>query len=158
KVTQAKPGEFVADVPKPAPKPEPKPAANAAPTVSFMKDVAPIFVQNCIACHNPRKAEGKYVMTTFDRLKKGGAQAQGAAFAPGEPDDSSLVELIRHDGEPRMPFKQDPLPAAKVAVIEKWVKEGGKYDGQAPTEDWVSVLRKSTPVKIPDAYPVPVPI
>ena len=96
-----------------------------------MKDVAPILVQNCIACHNPKKSESKYVMTTFAQLAKGGQQGEGVTLEPGEPEDSLLVELIRPDGEPRMPYKQDPLPADKIALIERWVKEGAKYDGTA---------------------------
>ena len=48
---------------------------------------------------------------------------------PGDPDGSYFVELCRPDGEPRMPYKQDPLPKDKLDVIERWVKEGAKYDG-----------------------------
>ena len=129
-----------------------------APAPGFLKDVAPILVQNCIGCHNAKKAEGKYVMTTFAQLAAGGAQGKGMTLVPGEPDDSYLVELIRHDGEPRMPYKLDPLPAEKVAVIESWVKAGAPYDGSSPTEDWTAVLRKNAPVTIPDSYPVAVPI
>ena len=101
-----------------------------------MKDVAPLLVQNCIACHNPKKSESKYVMTTFAQLAKGGQQGEGITLEPGDPDASLLVELIRPDGEPRMPYKQDPLPADKIALIERWVKEGAKYDGASPDEDW----------------------
>ncbi len=151
-ISIAKPGDT------PAPKAEPKPAAATGPAVGFMKDVAPILVQNCIACHNAKKSEGKYVMTTFDRLKKGGARGEGMTLKPGEPDESYLVELIRPDGEPRMPYKQEPLAPEKIAVIERWIKEGGKYDGQTTGEDWVALLRKSTPVVIPESYPAPVPI
>jgi hypothetical protein len=152
----AKPAEVATA--KPEPKPAPKPAAPAGPAVSFMKDIAPILVQNCIACHNPKKSEGKYVMTTFDRLKKGGARGEGITLKPGDPEESYLVELIRPDGEPRMPYKQEPLAPDKIAVIERWVKDGGKYDGQTTGEDWVALLRKSTPVVIPENYPAPVPI
>ena len=94
--------------------------------MSFLKDVAPILVQNCIACHNPRKSESKYAMTTFAALAKGGQQGEGITLEPGDPDASFFVELIRHDGEPRMPYKLDPLPADKVAVIERWVAAGGE--------------------------------
>src|SRR5262249_29671426 len=66
--------------------------------------------------------------------------------------------LIRPGGEPRMPYKQDPLPPEKIALIERWVKEGAKYDGAATDEDWIAVLRKNTPVVIPEVYPVTVPI
>jgi WD40 repeat protein len=126
--------------------------------VSFLKDVAPILVQNCIACHNPKKSESKYVMTTFGQFAKGGQQGEGVTLEPGDPEASLLVELIRPGGEPRMPYKQDPLAPDKIATIERWVKQGAKYDGASPDEDWIAVLRKNTPVVIPEAYPVTVPI
>ena len=101
--------------------------------VSFMRDVAPILVENCIACHNPRKSESKYVMTTFAQLAKGGQQGEGITLEPGKPDESHLVELIRPDGQPRMPYKQDPLPPGRRSrSIERWVAEGAKYDGDSP--------------------------
>jgi len=114
--------------------------------VSFLKDVAPILVQNCIACHNPKKSESKYVMTTFAQLAKGGALGKGITLTPGDPDASYLVELCRPDGEPRMPYKQEPLARGKLEVLERWVKEGAKYDGAAPSEDWPAALRKATPI------------
>ncbi|MDX2035103.1 MAG: c-type cytochrome domain-containing protein [Isosphaeraceae bacterium] len=147
---------------KPAMKPEAAkpPEAKPAPkgTVSFLKDVAPILVQNCIACHNPRKAESKYVMTTFAQLAKGGSRGQDITLVAGKPDESYFVELIRHDGDPRMPYKQDPMPLDKIAVIEKWVSEGAAYDGADPKEDWTFVLRRTAIVQVPESYPVAVPI
>src|SRR3954470_13481807 len=95
--------------------------APAAKSLSFMRDVAPILVENCIACHNPRKSESKYVMTTFAQLAKGGQLGEDIILEPGDPEASYLVELIRPDGQPQMPYKQDPLPPEKVAVIERWV-------------------------------------
>jgi len=158
----AKPADEAAQPKAPEPAKEAGAAKPAEPaktgSVSFIKDVAPILVQNCIACHNPKKSDSKYTMTTFALLAKGGQQGEGITLEPGDPDASRFVELIRHDGEPRMPYKQDPLPPEKIAVIERWVKEGAKYDGGAPTEDWTSVLRKATPVVVPEAYPATVPI
>lgn len=146
------------DAPKgPAVEPA-KPSPPASAPVSFLKDVAPILVQNCIACHNPRKSESKYAMTTFAALAKGGQQGEGVTLEPGDPEASYFVELIRHDGEPRMPYKLDPLPADKVAIIERWVEQGARYDGAGPDEDWTAVLRRNTPIVIPDAYAVTVPI
>lgn len=139
--------------------PQEAPAAEtpAAP-VSFLKDVAPVLVQNCVACHNARKSESKYVMTTFAQLAKGGQQGEGITLEPGDPEASYFVELIRHDGSPRMPWKLDPLPLDQIALIESWVKQGAKYDGASPDEDWTIVLRKNTPITIPEAYPIAVPI
>src|SRR5690242_15244914 len=71
------------------------PAAGPSGPVSFIKDVAPILVQNCIACHNPKKSESKYVMTTFAQLAKGGQQGEDITLEPGDPDASLFVEMIR---------------------------------------------------------------
>lgn len=126
--------------------------------VSFMGELAPLLVKNCIACHNGRKAESKYDMTTFAKLAKGGQQGEDITLEPGKPDESRFVELVRHDGSPRMPHKQDPLPIDQVQLIERWVAEGAKYDGDVPTEDWVALLHKRTPANVPETYPVSVPI
>ncbi|MFO0956721.1 MAG: c-type cytochrome domain-containing protein [Isosphaeraceae bacterium] len=129
----------------------------AAP-VSFMKDVAPILVQNCIACHNPKKSESKYVMTNFKQLAKGGQQGEGVTLEPGDPDSSYFVELIRPDGVPKMPWKLDPLTNAQIALIERWVQEGARYDGNDPAEDWIALLNKTRPVSVPETYPSAMPI
>ena len=126
--------------------------------VSFLKDVAPILVQNCIACHNPKKSESKYIMTTFAQMAKGGVMGKGITLTPGDPEASYFVELCRPDGEPRMPYKQEPLARDKLDVIERWVREGAKYDGSTQAEDWPAALRKATPVVIPESYPATVPI
>jgi WD40 repeat protein len=144
----------------PAPKAAKAPA-EAKPLgkpLSFMRDVAPILVENCIACHNPRKSESKYVMTTFAQLAKGGQQNEGTTLEPGKADESYLVESIRPNAQPRMPFKQDPLPPEKIAIVETWVAQGGKYDGGSAGEDWTILLRKMRQVTIPAAYPCTVPI
>jgi hypothetical protein len=140
------------------PGPSPAPLTNQAKPVSFIQDVAPILVESCIACHNPRKTESKYVMTTFAQLAKGGQQGEGITLEPGKPDESNLVEVIGPDGQPRMPYKQDPLSPEKIALIERWVAEGAKYDGGSPTDDWTIVLRKTRRVTIPQDYPATVPI
>ena len=38
--------------------------------VSFKRDVAPIFLENCVACHDAKKAEGGYRIDTFTELSK----------------------------------------------------------------------------------------
>src|SRR5262249_10548031 len=59
---------------------------------------------------------------------KGGVK--GESFEPGNPDDSHVIELLRKTGAGRMPPKEagDPLPKDKIALIEQWLKEGGKLD------------------------------
>jgi WD40 repeat protein len=126
--------------------------------VSFLKDVAPILVRNCVGCHNAKKSESKYDLTAFARLTAGGQLGGGIAVEPGKPEESHFVELIHQDGEPRMPYKQEPLASDAVALIERWVKEGAAYDGDDPKEDWVALLHRRAPVVIPEKYRIPVPI
>lgn len=139
---------------------EPPHRPNASGRVSFLNDVAPILVQKCIACHNAKKAESRYDLTTFNRLAKGGQQGAEITLEPGQPDESRLVELIRLDGVPRMPHKQAPLASEAIALIERWVKEGARYDGENPEEDWVALLhrRRSESVVVPERYTTAVPI
>lgn len=147
------------DDPKPSSKSKvEEPRNTVAKPVSFMREVAPILVRNCIACHNPKKSEGKYVMTTFAQLAKGGKQGEGITLVPGKPDESYLIDLIQTDAEPRMPYKLDPLLPDEIKVLETWVAEGAKFDGAGPAEDWTFLLRKMQTVTIPETYPVTVPI
>src|SRR5690606_35733701 len=58
-------------------------ARPAAPDdkVSYYKQVRPIFQAHCQGCHQPAKAGGGYVMTSFDRLVAGG-DSKAAAVVP----------------------------------------------------------------------------
>ena len=53
----------------------------AATQVSYYKQIRPIFQANCQGCHQPAKAGGGYVMTSFDRLLAGG-ESKAAAVVP----------------------------------------------------------------------------
>lgn len=143
------------------PAPEAEPPAADRPAVGFFKDVAPILLRNCVGCHNAKKAESKYDMSTFNKMLAGGVMADGEpVWTPGEPDESYFVELIRHDGQPRMPYKLDPLPLDEIALIEAWIAHGARYDAPDPNPDldWTALYRKHRPVEIPESYPIPMPI
>src|SRR5262245_25530321 len=110
----------------------PQSHAQAKGPVSFINDVAPIFKENCFACHDAKKRKGKLDMTTFDALRKGGEhQDEFPILVPGKPDDSYLVQLLKLNTARRMPPpKESPEPLAKdkIAIIEQWVREGAKSD------------------------------
>ena len=107
---------------------------NAAPEkvdpkpVSYYEDVLPIFQAKCHGCHQPAKAKGDYVMTSFEKLLSGG-ETEGAVI-PGKPDASYLVEEITPDaeGEAEMPKKDKPLHATEIALIRRWISEGAVDD------------------------------
>jgi len=76
--------------------------------ISFYRDIRPIFQARCHGCHQPAKAKGSYVMTSYEHLLKGG-DSEEPAITPKAPDKSSLITLITPvDGEAEMPQKGDP--------------------------------------------------
>src|SRR6202034_4549849 len=77
--------------------------------VSFRRQVAPILVKRCLACHDDRKASGGLSMATFAALQRGGKSVGEAILDPGDPDSSYLITSIRRGAPVPMPFKQPPL-------------------------------------------------
>jgi len=127
--------------------------------VSFVRDVAPILRENCFACHNVQKHKGEFRMTSYRLLMQGGDR--GVAVVPGKPEESNLYTLVAGVDNPRMPPKEagEPLAAEKVRVIERWIKEGAKFDGASPEGDMLAELRKTwTPPQPPERYPKPVAV
>jgi Planctomycete cytochrome C/WD domain, G-beta repeat len=139
-------------------------AKDAPKKVSFINDVAPILKENCYACHDAKKRSGKLEMTSYAKLRAGGTNDD--PITPGNPDDSLLVQLLTTDSAKRMPpppkdkvsAKDGALPAAKVAVIKRWVKQGARLDPDVAADaDLLRELRKRwQPPAPPTKYPMPV--
>ena len=112
--------------------------ATGKETVSFSNDLAPVLVKHCIGCHGlGRRPSGRLNLNTFAGLLRGGES--GAPVVPGKPADSLLVKKLKGTGGgQRMPARADPLADDLIAMIEKWIEEGVKFDapnpGQAMTE------------------------
>jgi hypothetical protein len=136
-------------------------AAPAAGTpVSFINDVAPILKESCFGCHGAKNPKSKLDMTRYASLRKGGTKDD--PIAPGKPDDSYILDVLKATGKMRMPPKEtgDPLPADRIALIERWIAEGAKLDaGLAPDADLLRELRlRWVPPVPPAAYPYPVTV
>jgi WD40 repeat protein len=102
-----------------------------AKPVSYYHQIRPILQANCQGCHQPAKARGEYVMTTFDRFVAGG-QSGMPAVVPKQPDKSHLVEQITpHDGKARMPEGRKPLAETEIELIRRWIGEGATDDTPA---------------------------
>lgn len=98
--------------------------ASTAAKVSYDKQVRPILQSHCQGCHQPAKAGGAYVMTSFDRMLKGGESGE-PAIVPSKPAESRLVELITpHSGKAEMPQNKPPLAESEIAVIAQWIAQG----------------------------------
>lgn len=143
--------------------PQPAAAQAAAPAkgaVSFIHDIAPILKENCFGCHDSKKRKGKLDMTTYENLRKGGDNED--PIVPGKPEESMFVDVLTATDNSRMPPKDagDPLPKDKVALIQRWIKEGARLDGGlTPKSDLLRELRvRWQPPTPPVAYKYPVNI
>ena len=104
------------------------PAAKPAATVSFFRDVRPIFQAHCLGCHQPAKAMGEYAMTAREGLVKGGESGQ-AAIVPGKPEASYLLtQITPADGKAEMPKEKEPLAEPDIKKIRQWIAEGAEDD------------------------------
>ena len=134
-----------------------QPAAAQPKPVSFINDVAPVFKENCLACHDAKKRAGKYDMTSYEKVMAGGAN--GEQVVAGKPDQSDLHGLVVTKEQRRMPprDKGEAVPKDKADLIARWIAEGAKLDaGLDPKADIVKELRvRWKPPVPPKVYPFP---
>ncbi len=173
KIEEKKPEPKPATAPAPkaeAKKPDAKPAEKkpepakpvetkvAAGQVSFAKDVAPILLKQCMACHGQKDPKGQYQLHTFEMLLKPGESGEAVVTA-GNPDKSYLFELINSKSKSdRMPKDGDPLAADQVATIKKWIEQGAKYDSADAKALLVSIVPKLPHPAAPEKYRVPIAV
>ena len=95
-------------------------------TVEFYtQKVQPILQTNCYRCHGGMNRRGGLKLDTPEGLMKGGKE--GPVLAPGHPEESLLIKLIRHEGPANDPMPMPPkskLSDADIATITEWVKAG----------------------------------
>ena len=122
--------------------------------VSFAKQVAPIFSQRCVACHNARTAKGRLNLETYANMSKGGES--GPAVVGNKSADSNLQIQIEA-GE--MPKDADPLTPEQIALIKKWIDTGATLDaGVSATAQLITIIPKPVQPMPPESYRVPVPV
>ena len=106
-------------------------AAKPGGKISYYTQVRPIFQAQCQGCHQPAKAGGDYVMTSFDRLFSGG-ESEELAIIPRKPAQSYLMgQITPHGDKAAMPKGKPPLTPAELEVVQKWIAEGAIDDTPA---------------------------
>src|SRR5262249_20355123 len=76
---------------------------------------------------------------------------------PSKPDESRILSLLTTTTARRMPPKDagEPLPKAKIAVIEQWIKEGAKVDVDAKADLLRELRLRWKPPAPPQIYKFP---
>ena len=104
----------------------------AKKTVSYTKDIKPLFEKTCVNCHGPKKRpKGKFRIDTRELALKGGSE--GVAIIPGKSDKSPLTYYITYqvvDYEMPPEGKKDypKLNKDQIGLVRAWIDQGVKYD------------------------------
>ncbi|MDX2037015.1 MAG: PSD1 and planctomycete cytochrome C domain-containing protein [Isosphaeraceae bacterium] len=91
----------------------------------FERRIRPVLVEHCAECHSSGAKSVKGGLRVDDReaIRRGGET--GPAVVPGKPEESLILDALRHDGL-EMPPK-GRLGAKVVADFERWIADGA-YD------------------------------
>jgi mono/diheme cytochrome c family protein len=92
--------------------------------VDFVKDIEPVFQQNCVKCHGPEKQKGGLRLDSKDTAMKGGKD--GVAIVAGNAAKSDLYRRVTlpPGDDDIMPSKGDPLTKAQTDLIRDWINQG----------------------------------
>jgi mono/diheme cytochrome c family protein len=89
--------------------------------VSYTRQVAPIFQDNCVDCHGGETTEVELDLTTYDGVMAG--SEYGTVIEAGDPDASLLLDMISA-GE--MPQEADALEEEQVELVRTWIEQGAQ--------------------------------
>ena len=100
----------------------------------FESKIRPVLAQECYECHNSRdKAKAGLILDFRDGLLEGGDL--GPTIIPGKPNESILMEALRHEYDLEMPKAGVKLDPPIVADFEKWIAMGAPDPRDKPPTD-----------------------
>jgi cytochrome c553 len=101
--------------------------ADEAAAKFFESSIRPVLAARCYECHGPdSKREGNLRLDSRAAMLKGGDL--GPAIKPGDPQNSLLIDAVRHGDVVQMPPKTK-LPAREIADLTAWVAQGAAWPG-----------------------------
>ncbi len=120
-----------------------------------MRDLAPLLIGRCTACHGAIKDEGNFRLHTFERLMEG----DEPVVVAGHPEKSELFRrLTATDPDERMPREDNALTPAQTELFRRWILAGAKFDGPDPKALFKTMLGPREHPAAPAVYPTPVPV
>ena len=110
-------------------------SAQTPENVDFVRDVQPIFRQNCYGCHGPRQQNNNLRLDRRRDAMRGGTIA---VIGPGSSESSHLyLRLVGKDTRPGQTMPPTgPLTTPQIATIKAWIDQGAEWpdaaSGDAP--------------------------
>lgn len=94
--------------------------------IDFARDVAPIFEQHCIRCHQPGIEKGDLSLASRADLDA------NDFLSPSKPDESHLLEVVTPAGgaKPQMPKAGSPLSAKELTTLRDWIAAGAPWPAE----------------------------
>ncbi|HEX3999518.1 MAG TPA: PSD1 and planctomycete cytochrome C domain-containing protein [Pirellulales bacterium] len=118
-----------------------KPVASPEAVRFFEAKVRPVLVDNCYKCHGDTKQEDNLRLDSRAALLAGGDQ--GPAMVPGKPQESLLIQAVKHSADLSMPPKKK-LSGEEIDDLSRWVESGGYW----PEEDKTAAAPPRKPMQI----------
>ncbi len=113
-------------------------APSPPPKIDFVRDIQPIFRQNCYECHGPDKQMNGFRLDRRHVAFRGGTLP---VINPGSSGSSRLyLRLIGTSYGHRMPLENDPLPAGQIEAIKAWLDQGAVWPDEASGDVAVAPL------------------
>ena len=109
----------------------------------FARQVHPLLVAKCAACHNSRMKQGGLALNTRAEILQGGAS--GPAAKPGDSASSLLMARVTGERGPRMPLNSPPLTADEVGLLRRWIDGGARASDGPVASDWKPTLTLRAP-------------
>lgn len=97
--------------------------------VLYTELVEPILNNNCVSCHNPKKAKGDLLLNTREGIETSGENAP--VVMANHPDESDLfkrMELPKEDDNHMPPDGKKQPSKEEVALIGVWIENGMSFD------------------------------
>jgi len=96
----------------------------------FEARVRPVLAEKCAECHSERRRRGGLRVSSLEDLLAGGQS--GPAIVPGDPDNSLLIRVVRHQVEDlEMPQDADPLSAREIEGLAEWIRMDAPWPEEA---------------------------
>ncbi|MFQ3592301.1 MAG: c-type cytochrome domain-containing protein [Gemmataceae bacterium] len=119
--------------------------------VTYEKDIEPILINKCAFCHSGAIKEGKFDLTSYDTMMRGGKR--GPAIIPGKSAESFLFKISKKEVRPYMPPRSEtPLSPQELALIKLWIDQGAKPP--TGTREAVKIVVKAPPPLVTPALGV----
>ncbi len=99
-------------------------AADADRVAEFENTIRPLLIKHCIECHGPKKSESGLRLDSRVGILKGGVT--GPAVVPGRPEQSVLLQAIRHQDGLEMP-PDVKLTDREIGALARWIENGAAW-------------------------------